>query len=101
MPSIKIAKQCQHSPADAFKRISELLANDQDLRKLDSSYKAEFNSASLTGTANGSMFKANMRVKEADSGSHVEIVVDLPLAVALFKGTVEKTLSKKLDKALA
>ena len=101
MPSIKIEKQCKHSPADTFKRISDLLSNDKDLRKLDASYKAEFNAQNMSGTATGSMFKANMNVKEQAGGSKVEMVVDLPFHLALVKGMVEKTLAKKLDEILA
>lgn len=101
MPSIKIEKQSKHSPADTFKRVSDLLSNDKDLKKLDASYKAEFNDQKLTGTATGSMFKANMCVKEHSAGAKVEVVVDLGFAAGLFKGTVEKTLAKKLEEALA
>lgn len=100
MPSLKIEKQCNLSPDDSFKRISELLSHDKDLRKLDSTYKAEFNAQSRTGTADGSMFKAKMSVKETSSGSTVEVVVDLPFHLALAKGMVEKTLKKKLEEVL-
>jgi hypothetical protein len=101
MPSVKIEKQSKHTPNDTFKRISDLLSNDKDLRKLDPSYKAEFNAQSMSGTATGSMFKANMNVKEVAGGAKVEVVVDLPFHLALVKGMVEKTLSKKLDEVLA
>lgn len=101
MPSVKIEKQCKLSPDDSFKRISELLSNDKDLRKLDASYKAEFNAQSRSGSAAGSMFKAKMNVKEAPGGSTIELVVDLPFHLALVKGMVEKTLNKKLEEVLA
>lgn len=101
MPSVKIEKQCKLSADDSFKRISDLLSNDKDLRKLDASYKAAFNPATRSGSADGSMFKAKMNVTEAAGGSKVEIVVDLPFHLALAKGMVEKTLSKKLEEALA
>lgn len=100
MPSVKIEKQCNLSADDSFKRISELLSNDKDLRKLDAKYKAEFNSTSRSGSADGSMFKAKMNVKETPGGSKVEIVVDLPFHLALAKGMVEKTLQKKLEEVL-
>lgn len=101
MPSVKIEKQSKHNPNDTFKRISDLLSNDKDLKKLDPSFKAEFDSAKLTGSATGSMFKANLNVKEASGGAKVEMVVDLPFHLALVKGMVEKTLAKKLDEVLA
>ena len=101
MPSVKIEKQCNLSSDDSFKRISDLLTNDRDLRKLDAKYKADFNASTRSGTAEGSMFKAKLAVKDAPGGSKVEIVVDLPFHLALAKGMVEKTLSKKLEEALA
>jgi len=101
MPSVKIEAQSQRSAADSFKRISELLSNDKDLRKLDPKYKADFNPATMSGSADGSMFKAKLSVKEDAGGSKVEITVDLPFHLALAKGMVQKTLSKKLEEALA
>ena len=101
MPSVKIEKQSKHSPNDTFKRISDLLSNDKDLKKLDPSFKVDMNQAALTGTATGSMFKANLNVKEAGAGAKVEMVIDLPFHLALVKGMVEKTLGKKLDEVLA
>jgi hypothetical protein len=101
MPSIKIEKQTGLSANDSFKRISNLLSNDKDLRKLDSKYKCEFDEKNLSGVADGSMFKAKMNIKEASGGSKVEITVDLPFHLALVKGMVESTLKKKLEEALA
>lgn len=103
MPSLKIEKQTKLGPDDSFKRISELLSNDKDLRKLDAKYKADFNAQTRSGTAEGSMFKAKLNVTEGSGsgGSTVQISVDLPFHLALMKGMVEKTLQKKLDEALA
>jgi hypothetical protein len=101
MPSIKVEKQSKLTADDSFKRISDLLSNDRDLRKLDSKYKCEFNAKDLSGVADGSMFKAKMKVREHQAGSQVEIIVDLPLHLALVKGMVEKTLQKKLEEALS
>lgn len=101
MPSIKIEKQTKMTAADSFKRISDLLSNDKDLRKLDAKYKADFSPATLSGTAEGSMFKAKLNVSESSGGSTVAVTVDLPFHLALAKGMVEKTLQKKLEEALA
>lgn len=101
MPSIKIEKQVNKPASETFKRISDLLSNDKDLRKLDAKYKADFNPATMSGTAEGSMFKANLNVKESSGGSTVAVTVDLPMTLMLMKGMVEKTLQKKLDEALA
>lgn len=101
MPSLKIAKETPLSAKDSFQRITQLLESDKDLRKLDSKYKCEFDASSLSGRADGAHFKAQMKVTAAGSGSHVEVSVELPFHLALVKGMVEKTLSKKLDEALS
>ncbi len=101
MPSVKIEKQSKLSADDSFQRISSLLSNDKDLKKLDPKYQAKFDQQTRSGSADGSMFKAKMNVKDSNPGSTVEITVDLPMAMFPFKGMIEKTLSKKLEEALA
>ncbi len=101
MPSIKVEKQSSLSAGDSFKRVSDMLSNDKDLRKLDAKYKCEFNAKDFSGVADGSMFKAKMNIKANGPGSNVVITVDLPFHLALVKGMVEKTLQKKLEEALA
>jgi hypothetical protein len=101
MPSLKVEKQTSLNANDSFKRISDLLSNDKDLKKLDSKYKAQFDAGTRSGVAEGSMFKAKLNVTEAGAGSKVVVTVDLPLTLMLMKGMVEKTLTKKLEEALA
>ena len=97
MPKINIHKQTSLTANEAFSKVRSLLESDPDLKKLDSGYKTNFDPANLTGEAAGKMFKAHMTVKSSSSGSQVEIVVDLPLALTLIKGMIEKTLDKKLS----
>lgn len=101
MPSLKIEKDSSLSAQDSYQRITQLLENDRDLRKLDAKYKCQFDPNSLSGSADGQHFKAKMKIVSNGSGSRVEVAVDLPFHLALIKGMVEKTLSKKLDEALA
>jgi hypothetical protein len=76
------------------------MANDSDLKKLDSSYACEFSDSTKSIKANGKTFKADLVVSGDASGAKVAVVVDLPLMLTPFKGMVEATLGKKLDKAL-
>ena len=101
MPSLKITKETLLSTTDSFQRITKLLESDKDLRKLDSKYQTQFDASSLSGSANGQHFKAQMKITARGEGSHVEVSVELPFHLALVKGMVEKTLSKKLDEALS
>lgn len=100
MPKLKVETQTKLSANDAFNKIRHLLENDKDLRKMDSSYVCQFNESGLTGTAKGSKFDAEMKVKNTSSGSVVEIEVSLPLILTPVKGVVQSTLQKKLDRAL-
>jgi hypothetical protein len=101
MPSLKIAKETTLSAQDTFQRLTSLLENDRDLRKLDSKYQCQFDANTLSGRADGQHFKAQMKITSSGNGSRVELSVDLPFHLALVKGMVEKTLSKKLDEALS
>ena len=100
MPKVKVQSQTSLSPKDAFDKISNLLNNDQELRKLDPSYKCQFDSGALSGTATGTHFKADMLIIPIASGSDVSITIELPFHLALVKGLVEKTLQKKLAATL-
>ncbi len=101
MPAIKVSSETKLSPKECFDRISNLFENDKDLRKLDPQLKCTFDEKSLSGTAQGSQFKAQMQVQPSKEGSSVEINVDLPFHLALVKGMVQKTLEKKLTSVLA
>jgi hypothetical protein len=101
MPSVKVSKDTNLSAQESFKRVSSLLENDSELKKLDPKYVCDFNPDSLSGSAKGSQFKANMNIAADGSGSKIEIVVDLPFHLALVKGLVQKTLEKKLEQALS
>ncbi|MCC7405838.1 MAG: hypothetical protein IT288_15670 [Bdellovibrionales bacterium] len=100
MPKVTVSCQSNCSTQEAFSRIRKVLEHDQDLRKLDAHYKCQFDETKLTGQADGKHFKAQMSIAGKGNGSAVEIVVDLPLALSLAKGLVQKTLQRKLDQAL-
>lgn len=100
MPSLTVKKSSSLSPEESFDRVSQLLQNDSELKKLDAKYTCNFDKGSLSGQAAGSQFKAKMQIHKTASGSDVEVAVDLPFHLALVKGMVQKTLEKKLDQAL-
>ena len=62
MPKVKVETKSKLSPEETFKKIRDLLENDKELRKMDSSYKCTFDDKAMTGTAKGSKFEANMKV---------------------------------------
>ena len=101
MAKIQINRTSPQSTQNAFTKIKSLFENDPDLKRIDSNYKCQFDDAACTGTAKGKMFDAQLRVSANGTGSSVDLTVTLPLMVSPLKGTIEKTLSAKLEKALA
>ncbi|MAE75143.1 MAG: hypothetical protein CL675_13705 [Bdellovibrionaceae bacterium] len=100
MPKVNVASSTSMNAQDSYNKVKSLLENDADLKKLDPAYSCQFNDSSLSGTASGNLFKAQLKVKDAAGGSEVSIEVDLPMKLALVKGMVQKTLQKKLDNTL-
>lgn len=100
MPKILIEKQTNLSAQDAYEKIKTLLADDKDLRKLDSGYQCQFDDVAKTGSAKGKQFQAKMAI-HSESSTKVELTIELPIMLTPFKGMVENTLKAKLEKILA
>ncbi|MBX9769526.1 MAG: polyhydroxyalkanoic acid system family protein, partial [Bdellovibrionales bacterium] len=96
-PKINIEKTSTKTPQESFQAIKTMLSYDPDLRKLDSSYKCEFDETSLSGKAKGEKFEAKLLV----AGGRIQLEVQIPLMLTPFKGMIETTLTKKLEKALS
>ena len=100
MPKIHIEKQTTMTATDAYQKIKAMLTDDSDLRRLDASYQCQFDDGSFVGSAKGKQFSAALKVHE-QSPTKVELSIDLPILLTPFKGMVENTLNKKLDKILS
>lgn len=101
MPKFTIEHSTSASPKDAYEKIKTFLEKDEDIRRFDSSMQSQFNDSKMNGFVKGKQFKADVNVSTEGKGSKVQIVVDLPLLLAPFKGKVQETLQKKLSKHLA
>lgn len=100
MPKLTISENCTLSADQAYAKVKALFTGDQDLLKLDPQLTCQFDDGRLGGTAKGQHFKAEMNVVPAGSGSTIQLTIDLPFHLALLKGTVEKTIKKKLGDTL-
>lgn len=100
MPKVNVEHQCNLPAEDAFTKIKSFFENDQDIRRLDPKMECIFHASSMTGTAKGSKFNADIAVKGHGAGSKIQVVVDLPLVLSPFKGKVQETIQKKLAKYL-
>jgi hypothetical protein len=101
MPKVTVQKTITSSPKEAFTKVSDMLSKNEDLKKLDPSYQCEFDESTLTGQAKGKLFTASLTIAPAQTGSTVEITVDLPFTLSLAKGMVQKTLEKKLNEVFS
>ena len=100
MPKITVQKSVSADPQEAFQKLKTFLASDPDLKRMDSSYQCQFQDDKLTGSAKGNKFQAQMAVKPEGASTHVEVVIEIPLMMAPFKGIVETTIQNKLNKIL-
>ncbi len=100
MPKVTVDHKSNLSTQDAFEKIQKFFENDQDIRRLDPSIKCDFKAGDMKGKVNGSQFKADISVTGQGQGSTVTVVVDLPLLLTPFKGKVQETIEKKLNKYL-
>ena len=100
MPKFTIDHQSQCDAQEAYSKIKEFLSQDPDIRRFDPKLQCSFNDASMSAALKGSQFKADMNVSAAGAGSKVQVIVDLPLMLTPFKGKVQETLQRKLEKYL-
>ena len=100
MPKLSVSHKTDKDPKTVYDKVTSLLKDDPGLKKLDNSYICEFDENTLSGTASGKMFKAEMKIQPTADGSEVTIDVSLPMTLALAKGMVQKTLEGKLTQLL-
>lgn len=97
MASIIIEKEVKENPHKVFQQLRVILENDLMLKDLDHSYKCQFDSDKLEGSAKGGKFKANMKVFPHNNGSKIVLKVELSFILGAFKEKVRKALVEKLE----
>jgi hypothetical protein len=101
MPKVNIDFNSPLKAEETFKKVKNLLATDEGIRKIDSSIQCQFDDSKMCGDVKGSKFKAEMNVKANGDKSQVSIIVDLPMLLGAFKGQVKSTIEKKLGQILS
>ncbi len=101
MPKFTITTPSKSSSQETYKKVKAFLETDEGLRKLDSGLSCTFDDQKLNCNAKGSQFKADMQIKAQGAESLVEVTVDLPFMLTPFKGKIQETLQRKLDKVLS
>jgi hypothetical protein len=101
MAKLKFELPAPLDSAKAYDKIKALLNGENDFKKLDPKVQCTFDDPNKTCRVVGSQFKANMTVQQTGSNSsEIQIELDLPLALSLFKGKIKETLEKNLKRIL-
>jgi hypothetical protein len=100
MAKLKVEKTTSLNAEETYQKVKNFIQNDEGLRKLDQHYKCEFDDAGKICHAKGNQFTAQLSIKPEALGSKVEVEVEIPFALSLFKGKIQEMLQHKLDKTL-
>ena len=101
MPKFKFDLPAPIDSATAYTKIKNMLNGDNDFKKFDPKVSCTFDEPKKKCSVNGSQFNATLQVSEKDSSSsEIAIEVEVPFALALFKGKIQEILEKNLNRIL-
>ncbi len=101
MPKFKIEYPSIKDADEAYKTIKGFLSKGSEIAKLDAKAQCTFDDSKKSASISGSQFKAEMNVASTGPQSQILITVDLPFLLMPFKGKIEESLVKMLNKHLA
>lgn len=101
MPKLNFDLPAPINADTAFSKIQAFLNSENNFKKLDPKLITSFDAASKSCQLNGSQFKANLQVKPQNDNCSVAIEVDIPFALALFKGKIKEEIEKAFKKVLS
>ncbi len=101
MPKFKFELPAPLDSATTYDKIKKLLSGENDFKKFDPNVNCTFDESRHTCNVKGSQFNADLGVKsKADNSSTIEIEVELPFALSLFKNKIQETIEKNLKRIL-
>lgn len=100
MPKLNFELPAPADSATTFGKIKTLLSGENDFKKYDDKVSCTFDESSKKCNIKGSQFKADLHVLDKGNASTVAIDVEIPFALALFKGKIKEILEKNLKKIL-
>lgn len=101
MPKFNFDLSTPLDSATTYSKIKNLLTSENDFKKFDPKVACTFDESSQTCNVKGSQFQAQLQVKAKDSASStVSINVEVPFALALFKGKIQEVIEKNLKRIL-
>ncbi len=101
MPKLQIKHNSSKAPDEVFTKIRNFFETDVDLKKIDSGIVCQFDPNTKKGTAKGSQFSAQVSVSGVSSGTEISVEIEIPFLLSAFKGKIQETVQRKLEKYLA
>ncbi len=101
MAKLKFDLPAPLDSAETYNRIKNLVSGPNDFKKFDPKVTSSFDDPSKKCVIKGSQFDAVLCVQgKDDKNSVIAIEVEVPMALALFKGKIKEVLEKNLKKIL-
>ena len=101
MPKLNFELPSPIASDEAFTKIQSFLTSDNHFKRLDPKLSTTFDQSNKSCQINGSQFKANLKVNTQNNASLVAIEVEIPFALALFKGKIKEEIEKAFKKVLS
>lgn len=98
MPKINFELPVAVDSATAYKKMKTFLSSDNDFKKFDPKVACTFDEGKQTCSIKGSQFTATIAAVEAKNKTKVEVQIDIPFALVLFKGKIQEIVEKNLKK---
>ncbi len=101
MPKFNFELAAPLDSATLYGKIKNLLNGDNDFKKFDPKVSCTFDEANKTCNVKGHQFKAELKVKaKTEQSSAVNVEVEVPMALLLFKGKIQEAIEKNLKKLI-
>lgn len=101
MPKFNFELAAPVDSATLFSKIKNLLTSDNDFKKFDPKVSCTFDEPAKTCNVKGSQFNAELRVKpQNEQSSSIQVEVEVPMALLLFKGKIQEVIEKNLKKLI-
>jgi hypothetical protein len=101
MAKLKFDLPAPLDSAETYNRVKKFMSGDNDFKKFDPKVSFNFDDPSKKCKIKGSQFEAELCIQAKDAqNSQIAIEVEVPMALALFKGKIKEILEKNLKKIL-
>jgi carbon monoxide dehydrogenase subunit G len=102
MPKINFELPVPVDPKKAFEKMKTFLSSDNDFKKFDPKVTCTFDEAKQSCSIKGSQFTATITAieikKSEENKTNVEVQIDIPFALVLFKGKIQEIVEKNIKK---